>query len=258
MSKRILILVIVSTLSTGFVRSGYAQDLTGTEVLENVEDAIDASSAEIALTMELYNAAGDKRERSMTIYTEESDNTNRSFMKFTAPADVEGTAFLSLEQSNGVEEMYLYMPVLGNIRRIAGSQKNGSFVGTDFTYNDMTILGGGNYKEDYQSEVLESSETEYVLKLTPTDEEIEYSYTKMWVPTDKWFPTRIEFYGSDTQLQKVLSNEEYEEIEGYWTARKITMENVRDETRTVLQLTEVQYDIDIPDNIFTTRYLQRQ
>lgn len=253
-------IVIISALILvlGVTGAGIGQDMSGEEVLLRVENAISATSARIHLRMELHSQGGSTRERSMQIFMKESNGQSRSLMKFTAPADVEGTAFLALEHQDEDEEMYLYMPVLGSVRRIAGSQKNGSFVGTDFTYNDLTILGGGNYQEDYSAEVLSRDNDKYILKLIPSDDEIQYTYVKMWVPVDTWFPTKIEFFGEQDQKRKVLINEDFEEIDGNRTARKITMKDLENGSKTVLSLSEIQYNVEISDRIFTTRYLQRQ
>lgn len=235
-----------------------AQDISAKQVLDNVENAITANSAEIHLRMVLYNASGSQRERSLVAYAKDSGGRGKSYIRFTAPADIEGTSFLSLEQPGGADEMYLFMPVLGNVRKIAGSQKSGSFVGTDFTYNDLTILGGGKYGEDYQASILEQDSGRYVLRLEPINEDIAYQYAKMWVPSSNWFPAKVEFYDKDGQLEKVLTNTDIEEIDGNWTAREMTMRNVQKGTRTVLHMEEIHYNAPISDQIFTTRNMRRQ
>lgn len=255
--------ILYRTMIAGFAfllfsGSVMSQELTAQQVLDRVEHAIEANSAEIHMRMKLYSAAGSERERSLAAYAKETDELSKSFIRFTQPADIEGTSFLSLAQEGGDEEMYLFLPVVGSVRKIAGSQKSGSFVGTDFTYNDLTILGGGNYGEDYEASILEQSAGEYILRLEPLKEEINYQYARMWVPASNWFPTKIEFYDANEQLSKVLTNREIEQIDGNWTAREITMENVQKGTRTVLRLTEVRYNVSLDDQIFTTRYMMRQ
>lgn len=253
-----LITFLMFGLILGFaVNEAKSQDLTGSEVLDKVEQSIDAESADIELRMELFSSSGSKRERSLIAKMTESNNLSKSYIEFTSPANVEGTAFLAREQDQNNEEMYLFMPALGSVRKIAGSQKNGSFVGTDFTYNDMSILGGGEYKEDYNATVESASADQYILRLEPTDKEIDYDYLKMWVDANKWFPAKIEFYTSDKRLEKVLTNQNIEQVHGYWTARELTMENVQKESRTVLYLDKIAYDVSINEQIFTTRYLSR-
>ena len=46
----------------------------------------------------------------------------------------------------------MYLPEFNNVRRIAGSAKNGSFMGTDFTYNDLSLI---NYDtSDYDAKLI--------------------------------------------------------------------------------------------------------
>jgi len=232
-----------------------AQDMTGDDVLDKVEAAIDADSAKISFDMELHSSSGDVRNRELKARTQDGE-VDKSFIRFLAPASVEGTGFLSQDKGDS-EDMYLYMPALGSIRKISSSQKNGSFVGTDFSYNDLSILGGGNYQDDYEATVQSEDDSQYVLKIVPTDDDIDYKYGKMWVQKSNWFPVKLEFYDSDGELHKVLTTKDVKQIDGYWTAGQMTMKNVQKGSKTVLQLAEIAYDKEIDDRLFTTRNLKR-
>ncbi|AGB40575.1 outer membrane lipoprotein-sorting protein [Halobacteroides halobius DSM 5150] len=255
MKKLVSLLVLISLL-VGLSGLTGAADLTGEDVLDKIKESIDANSAQLTLKMELYSSSGSKRERKMKVWTQEQ-NQDKAMMRFLAPASIEGTGFLSQDKANGEEEMYLYMPALGGVRKIAGSQKNGSFVGTDFSYNDLSILGGGNYKEDYEATILNKDSSQYLLKLVPTDEEIEYKYGKMWVRKSNWVPSKIKFYDAQGKLYKVLTNDNIKQIDGYWTPYQMTMKNKQQGTKTVLYIKEITYDQQINPRRFTTRNLRR-
>lgn len=68
-----------------FIGEISAQDLTAEEVIDNVENAIDATSAQMQLSMDLYNASGSKRSRALEVYMKDSDGQTKSFILFTAP-----------------------------------------------------------------------------------------------------------------------------------------------------------------------------
>ncbi|WP_408954364.1 outer membrane lipoprotein-sorting protein [Natroniella sp. ANB-PHB2] len=256
MKKDLLSFLLISLLV--FSLSGVVSaELTGNDILDKVEESISATTSQIEMQMELHSG-GRVRERRLKIERMEGANKDKSLIRFSEPASVEGTAFLSLdEKDSDDDDMYLFMPALGNVRRIAGSQRNGSFVGTDFTYNDLSLLGGGSYEDDYDATILEEKEDEYILKIVPTDDDIDYSYGKMWVTKSNWFPERVEFYDQDEELEKVLINEDIKQIDGYWTADQITMEDVQNETKTVLFLDDIIYDEDLDSRTFTTRNLRR-
>jgi outer membrane lipoprotein-sorting protein len=79
----------------------------------------------------------------------------------------------------------------------------------------------------------------------------------MWVKIENYFPTKLEFYDQKGELHKVLTNEDIQKKDGYWTAEKLTMKNVQKGSKTVLYLEEITYDKQVSDRIFTTRYLRR-
>ena len=65
--------------------------------------------------------------------------------RFSYPNDIRGTAFLVWEHPTAEDERFLFLPSLGRVRRIAGSETQDSFVGSDFTYEDI----GGRELDEY-------------------------------------------------------------------------------------------------------------
>lgn len=251
--RPLIFIFLILTLSL----PALAQPLSAENVLTKVEAARNAKTALMEMTMELYNAAGDMRSRQLTNHHKEGE-IEKSLIEFNSPADVEGTAFLSLENKSSFEEdMYLFLPVLGSVRKISGSQKNGDFVGSDLTYNDLSVFSGGNYKDNYDGEIIESSSEEYLLKLKPIDPDIEYKFGKMWIRTDIWLPTKIEFYDQGAELLKTVKLNDFEEIDENWTAREITVTNQQKGSKTVLKMTEIEFNLELSDQIFTIRHLER-
>ncbi len=256
MIKKILIFLLsLLILSTPF---SLAQELDGAEVLKRLEASRQAKSHQMLMGMELYSSSGDMRSRKLNNYRLEGE-TDRSLMQFTEPADIRGTAFLLLDdQNNNQEDMYLYLPALGAVRKISGSQKNGSFVGSDLTYNDLSIFSGANFRENYEAEIRAEAEEIIELHLEIIDPDIDYSYGRMWVRKDLWLAEKIEYYDQYKELIKIINLSNFDEIDGNRLARRIEVKNVQKESRTVLKMLEVEFDPELDPNIFTTRYLQRQ
>ncbi len=248
----IMIFLVITTSAV------LAQELTGNEVLQRVEENRSEKSHYIEMRMELYNKAGDMRSRSLNNYFLEDNNLDRSLIEFTSPADIEGTKFLSLDEKNTTEEdMYLYLPVLTSVRKISGSQKNGNFVGSDLTYNDLNIFSGANYRDNFNGTIIEENEEEVKLRLEIIDPDIDYSFGYMVVLKEYWLPNKLEFYNQNEELEKVINLSEYEKIDNNWTARHIQVENIQKGSQTILKMEEVDFNPDLDPNIFTVRYLQR-
>ncbi|MEC9490990.1 MAG: outer membrane lipoprotein-sorting protein [Halanaerobiales bacterium] len=235
-----------------------AQELDGDQVLKKVEASRQSKSHQMKMKMELYSSSGEMRSRELNNYRLEGE-IERSLMQFTEPADISGTSFLLLDdQANNQEDMYLYLPALGSVRKISGSQKNGNFAGSDLTYNDLSIFSGANFRDNYQAEIISETEKIIELHLKITDPDIDYSYGKMWVRKDLWLAEKIEYYDQQEELIKVITLSNFDKIDANRLARRIEVENVKRGSRTILKLVEVDFDPELDPGIFTTRYLQRQ
>ncbi|PRX27147.1 outer membrane lipoprotein-sorting protein [Orenia metallireducens] len=231
--------------------------MTGDDVLNKMEEVRDVQTTQMELKLELYDSSGSKRVRTLRNISKKIER-KKALSRFLSPSDVEGTGFLSIDKPEiDDEDMYLYLPALGSVRKISGSQKNGSFVGTDFSYNDLSLIGAENYNDDYKAIVLEENEQEYTLKIIPTDEDIDYKYGKLILSKKTWYPTKVEFYDSRDKLQKILTNYNVKQIQGYWTPQKVIMEDVQKGTKTILYLESVVYNDKVNDRIFSPRYLRR-
>lgn len=247
----ILALILIS-------QSSLSQQLNGEQILKNLEAARQSKSHKMKMEMELYSSSGDMRSRTLDNYRQEGE-VDRSLMQFTEPADIRGTAFLLLDdQKNKQEDMYLYLPALGGVRKISGSQKNGSFVGSDLSYNDISIFSGANFSDNYEAEIRAEEDEIIELHLDIIDPDIDYSYGRMWVRKDLWLGQKIEYYDQYEELVKVINLSNFDEIDGNRLARRIEVENVQKGSRTILKMIEVEFDPELDPNIFTTRYLQRQ
>lgn len=256
--ERFLSVAVVILGITVLILSSNAMALDGEEIINKVDDTLKADTRQSKIQMIIINENDQERERTIEIF---SKGEGKGLIEFLAPADVEGTSFLTLEE-NGDENMWLYLPTVGNVRKIASHMKTGSFMGTDFSYNDISVIGGSSYQDDYDSsleeEVTYQDDQCFLLETVPTKEEIGYSKMKMWVRKDDYIPLKLEFYDEEQELLKIMENSNIESIDQHLTPQKITMENVQEGTKTILRLEEVEYDVEIPDNIFTTRYIERE
>ena len=94
--------------------------------------------------MRLYDRQGRVRERALTMLRlrGEKDKGDRALIRFTYPNDIRNTAFLVWEHPGADDERFLYLPALGRVRRIAGQEKDESFVGSDLSYEDIVAITG--------------------------------------------------------------------------------------------------------------------
>jgi len=222
---------------------------SGDEILKRAEDVINAPKDRTAsMKLTLIDKDGDTKVREIKMW---QLGKEERLIKFLSPADVKGVGFLVLSDN----EMYLYMPAFKKIRRIASHVKNESFMGTDFSYND---IGKCQYSKDFTPEIKEDTEEEYVLDLTPRpNSDVDYAKLIMWVGKAHYIPSKVEYYNKKGKVLKVMKNEDTEEVDNYWTPKKITMKNLKTEHKTVMELVNVVHDTGLKKDMFTKRMLKR-
>ncbi len=223
--------------------------LTGDEILAKVEQAMNAPKdrkAEIKMTVKTKD--GTTKERKMKIFQKGSQ---KKLFTFLSPADVKGVGFLVIDD----DTLYLYTPAFKKIRRIASHVKNENFMGTDFSYND---LSESKYPEKY-SAVLDKTEGDtYVLTCTPRPgADTDYSKMVMHVNTKTFIPSKVEMYNQAGKLFKLMNNSDVEKADGYWTPKHVEMKDILSNHITTMELVTVQHDRGLPDKTFSKRNLKK-
>ncbi len=217
-------------------------------ILDKMDAVLFASEDQKStIEMVLIDRNGNERTREAMVWQRGSD---KRLFRFTAPAAEAGIAFLSLPN----DVMYLYMPAFGRERRIASHVKNQSFAGTDFSYEDLESV---KYSEKYKPVLLEETDSQYILELTPlTDVRSDYSKVIAHVNKEHYYPEKMESYDRGGQKAKVAEYT-FDRQDGYWYIQEIFMTNLNRDHRTRMTFTGVQFDTGIDDQVFTVRNLTR-
>jgi outer membrane lipoprotein-sorting protein len=257
--KKTCACLAVLTFLLGPALAKEAKELSGREILDKANELNEADSRSAGMTMLLVDKDGETSSRQISFWSKGDD---KRLIKFLSPADVKGVGFLVLNADSDDEKMYLYLPAFKKVRRIAGSAKSGSFMGSDFSYDEISVTG---YDQDFEAKRLDDEDGRYKLELTKKDKsDAEYDRLIMWVSKEVFVPTRIEMYKEKKrsgktylELRKIMSSGQIKQVGKYWMPHAITMEDVKKNHKTVLELSRVKVDDDVPENYFTTRYLQR-
>ena len=233
-----------------------SQQLTADEITDKVkENQADYQNSKTQTEMVLIDQEGKEEEEIREIIMFEKDEGEDKvtmLMRFLSPKSVEGVTLLSIE--NG-DKIYLYLPAYQKPRRIAGSSKQENFMGTDFSYEDLSM----DYQnDDYQRELLKETEKQYILKAITSDEELSYSQFILYVNKEKFYVEKVEFFALDGQHTKTLEIKEVNfDDEGKITPMKMEMNDIIDKHQTQMNIKEIDYNLDLSDSFFTIRTLQR-
>ncbi len=263
--KKILVVLGSFLVFLWIAQTAYSEDAY--QVVLKSYNLDEGKDSKTEMTMELINKSGKKRVREITHWQLERGEEDKSLMKFRKPASVKGSGFLVWEHKIKDDDQWLYLPAFKRIRRISATEKHKSFMGTDFSYNDMTMphpkdsehkLLGEENVDGFDCYKIESIHKTYTGDPAYKDKKkYQYSKSDSWIRKDNYMAVKSIMFDKKGREYKQFSAREIKKVDGIWTAHILEMKNVKDKHRTVLTITSIRYNTGIRDNFFTQRQLKK-
>jgi outer membrane lipoprotein-sorting protein len=209
------------------------------------------------VTMRLVNKAGKERLRVFTMLRRDTSDggEQKYYIYFHKPGDVKKTTFLVIKNIDKDDSRWLYIPVINMVKRIAASDKHSSFVGSDFSYEDVS---GRATLEDTHELVKEDKvdgRDVYVIKSTPK-EDAAFAYVLSYINKDNHLPVKREYFNSKEDMYKLFEAVEIKSIEDIPTITKRKMTDIKKTHYSMVEFTSIKYNIGIEDKIFSERFLK--
>jgi hypothetical protein len=212
----------------------------------------------------------DPKAKSFTMWRKlGSDNVHsKSFTKFNTPAEVRGEAILFEEAADAQNDVQLYLPRFKKVRRVEASSQSTSFMGSAFSYSDMTASAADDFKHTLLKTEPCPNDTKvscYVIESIPTaegaKERTAYSKSVGWIRSDNFLMAQAECYDRGGALWKRVVASDIREIDA--SAHKMMAHNVRvDDLKSkrysILTFSGVKTNSGIPDSTFTQQNLSRE
>lgn len=205
--------------------------------------------------MAITDAQGRERTRELTILRRDGEDLGeqRFYVYFNEPADVAGTVFLVWKHPESDDDRWLYLPALDLVRRIAASDERTSFVGSHFFYEDVS----GRSPQEDTHELLDTTDTYYVLKSTPKDPStVEFASYKTWIHRTSYLPIKTEYTNAHGKVTRTYEALAVAKIQGYPTVTKARMSDSERGGSTTLTYSGINYDLGLEEALFTERYLR--
>ncbi|MDR2417444.1 MAG: outer membrane lipoprotein-sorting protein [Treponema sp.] len=233
-----------------------AQDAAA--IMKAARERNDSSSMGTRDRMVVTAKNGSTKEMVIDQYSKDGPNGSRTMIVFNSPAGQRGTRFLSMENASGGTDQWIFLPSLGKSRRIAASESGGSFMGTDFSYDDMSLLNreADDDKHSIVREETLNSIACYVIQSIPNKSDYQYSKTISWVDKANSRILKVELYDKKDVLVKLLEMSDYQNVQGRDTPKLTKISTVAAGTSTSIYMDRIVYDMNIPEGVFTTAYLE--
>ena len=240
--------------------------ITADDIAKHVSDRDEGNKSISNMTMILIDKHGDTRTRNMKNYSIQIDNTTKKMIFFQSPANVKNTAFLTYDydESSKDDDQWLYLPALKKTKRIASSDKSSAFMGSDFTYSDMTSRDISDYSYRIVKESSVRNHKVWVMESIPktpkTIEETGYTKSYMFVRQDNFVVVRVLHILKEANKKKYLDVKKLELIDNIWVATEIEMKTTQNKItlhKTILKLDNVAFDQDMNNDFFSIRRIEK-
>lgn len=253
MKNLLITLLSLCATSTLFAQSGL-------EIMQKNEAQMSSKFQTVNLTMKLTSAKGRVKERTLEWQSSEMpQGTEKSLIRFTYPADIKGSGLLSIDENN-VETMWLYLPALKKSRQISSKEKSGSFMGSDFSYSDIS----SEDLKDYTYKVVGSESIFghdcYKIEATPISEETiketGYATRILWVRKKDHMITQVNYFNKEGEhIKQLIANDIKDAGNNKLRAYTMSMKNLVKGSSTVLSFSDYNINTPIENEVFTQRNL---
>lgn len=195
--------------------------------------------------------------RSRTIDLGKNKGT-RSLLVFDSPGDIRNTALLTHTHSRKPDDQWLYLPAVSKTRRISSSGRSGSFVGSEFAYEDMTDFEVDKFTYNWvQDTACPTSGSCHVIDRFPK-ESSGYTYQRIYVSTGNNRIQAVQYFDRRKAHLKTLTITGYKKYSGkYWRASKMVMVNHLTGKSTTLKWNKHVFNTGANPNMFTVNALKR-
>jgi len=222
------------------------------DVLREIDNNLQFDTRKSTTVMQVVDGRR-TREYRMVVYGRGLDE---AAVEYLAPARDRGTRMLK-EKDN----LWLYMPRAERVQRISGHMLRQGMMGSDVSYEDM--MDGVNFLERYVAEVTGTSVVDdrpvWRLEATAKDDAVTYPKRILWVDKEHYIPIRQELFALSGMLLKTWTMTEIEEIDGRNIPTRMEIsDHLRSGSKTVLMMSDISFGIDIADEIFSLRWLERR
>lgn len=210
------------------------------------------------MVMTLRNKKGRELVRLMSNKAlEVEDDGDKALTIFNTPADVRGTAFLSFSHISDSDDQWIYLPALKRVKRIASRNKSGPFLGSEFSFEDLSSFEIAKNTYEYLGDEKINGLDAFKLQMTPLDKFSGYSSFTAWVDKEHYRIHKIVFYDRRKTLLKTLTQDEFVLYKDrFWRAGKQYMVNHKTGKSTDIEIKDLNFDVDIKASDFNENRLK--
>lgn len=254
-----IIMALVMMMFAGSM-SLSAQDNQAEEIMKKSHLALFYSGDDgiSEVTMKIVNSKGKERLREFTMLRLDLEEGGKQdyYTYFRQPSDVARLTFMVHKIPFATDNRWLYVPSVDLVKRISADDKNSSFVGSDFTYEDVS---GRHWSEDNHKIIGEEKYNDrdvYVIESIPKTPYKGFSKKISYIDKENYLPLKEEYYDKKGELERIFTAEKIDTIEGIVTATLRKMADVKKNQYSTVEFNSIDYNVGMTEDVFTERFLK--
>jgi len=227
-------------------------------IMSNAKNRITSQTISSRSRMVITARDGNTTERVIDQYSKDGPNGARTIIVFQSPANAAGTRFLTMDNASGGSDQWIFLPSTGRVRRITSSESGGNFMGTDFSYDDISSMDRDIALDTHSilREEMLNGRSCYVIQSVPRNSSYQYSKSVSWIDRENYLIYKSEMYNQRNEVVKIMEMSNFREIQGRVTPMQTRISTVAARTSTTIFMEIMRYDDPIPESVFTTTYLE--
>jgi len=228
------------------------------QIVEEAQRRSTSQSQRYEGTLRVLDAKGKIIEKRWQYDRVGSHGSSKAVLRFTAPAEVKGVALLIINHADKASDQWMWTPAINRERRIALQDRSTRFFGTDFSFEDLEERDTNQFDYKLLGEESIDGAACWKLQSTPRQSKAsQYSHSYLWLRKDNFALAQIENYSKD-QLVRRAHYTDIRNDQGIWTAHEIDMHDLKRNSRTILKVEKLQYNVSMKDDAFTLQALRRE
>lgn len=255
--KRLTSLTILLLVCGLLVRSQASETLTALQIADKAYHSEDGEDASSLIAMRIITARGNEKTRYFSFGRKDDGEDSRSLIVFTQPADIKGTAFLTWTHARADNDQWLYLPALKRVKRIGTASQSDSFMGSDFSYEDMSKRSTS--KDTFRilgRETVDSADC-HVLEARAVNQSEAFVKRILWIRSDLFLIVKAEFYDAEGALIKRYTAGDIRTVQGIATIHSFRMDDLKKGGHSTMTVSQARYNSGLPDRLFSVQGLKR-
>jgi hypothetical protein len=233
----------------------YAQS-EARQIVEEAQRRTNTKSQRYEGLLQVLDAKGKVADKRWIFMRLGSHGNSKAVLRFVAPPEVKGVALLIVNHPDRASDQWMWTPALQRERRIALQDRSTRFFGTDFSFEDLEERDVEQYNYRLLGEEPIDGIISWKIESVPSEKKTsQYTKSIIWVRRDNYAVAQIENYVKNDVVRR-LRYTDFAQVQGVWTGRRLEMHDLRKNSRTILTLEKLQYNIPLKEEDFTLQALK--